>query len=50
MAQSFALGTVVGAGWHGGHCLTCESCTDGDFVCCENHVITGIHRGGGYQE
>ncbi|CAM9519849.1 unnamed protein product, partial [Sphacelaria rigidula] len=50
IAQTFAEGTIVGVGWHGSHCFTCESCTDGDFVNCEKATITGVSRPGGYQE
>lgn len=50
IAQTFAEGTIVGVGWHGGHCYACEACTDGDFISCEKGVVTGIHRHGGYQE
>lgn len=34
-AQKFEEGTIVGIGWHGNHCLACEACSDGDFVCCD---------------
>lgn len=50
IAQTFAEGTVVGVGWHGSHCFSCEACTDGDFISCENLVITGIWKHGGYQQ
>ena len=50
IAQSFGEGDVVGVGWHGKHCFACEACTAGDFVCCANQEVTGIHIGGGYQE
>lgn len=49
-AQVFGEGDIVGVGWHGGHCLSCEACTDGDFICCQKGEITGIHFAGGYQE
>lgn len=50
VAQSFEEGTVVGVGWHGNHCQSCEACTDGDFICCNKGQITGIHFNGGYQQ
>ncbi|WP_324664707.1 alcohol dehydrogenase [Haloarcula sediminis] len=40
----------VGAGWHGGHCFTCEPCRRGDFQQCENGEITGLTYDGGYAE
>ena len=43
-------GARVGVGWHGGHCFTCAPCRAGDFVNCENGVITAISRDGGYAE
>ena len=44
------VGQRVGVGWHGGHCFVCEPCRRGDFVLCENEIITMIHRDGGYAE
>lgn len=49
-AQAFDEGTVVGIGWHGNHCHSCEACADGDFMCCERQQVTGLHFGGGYQQ
>ena len=43
-------GDRVGVGWHGGHCFTCDACRNGDFVNCENGLVTGIHYDGGYAE
>ena len=43
-------GQRVGAGWHGGHCFTCESCRRGDFINCSNALITGLTHDGGYAE
>ncbi|MEF8857103.1 MAG: alcohol dehydrogenase catalytic domain-containing protein [Haloplanus sp.] len=43
-------GDRVGAGWHGGHCFTCEPCRRGDFLQCENAEITGLTFDGGYAE
>lgn len=48
--DTFGEGDVVGVGWHGHHCLSCEACSDGDFACCERLKITGLHLLGGYQE
>ena len=43
-------GERVGAGWHGGHCFTCEQCRRGQFLQCENAEITGLSFDGGYAE
>ncbi len=43
-------GQRVGVGWHGGHCFDCEACREGDFIQCENALITGIAYDGGYAE
>jgi len=51
--RQFAEGDRVGAGWHGGHCFTCDSCRRGRFRDClemSNAVITGITRDGGYAD
>jgi len=47
---SWSEGERVGAGWHGGHCFTCEPCRRGDFLQCENAEITGLTFDGGYAE
>ena len=47
---TWAEGDRVGAGWHGGHCFTCEPCRRGQFLQCENGEITGITFDGGYAE
>lgn len=43
-------GQRVGVGWHGGHCHKCEACRNGDFINCENGLVTGISYDGGYAE
>jgi NADPH2:quinone reductase len=43
-------GQRVGVGWHGGHCFECEPCRRGDFIACENGLVTGIAYDGGYAE
>ena len=48
--DQWAEGDRVGVGWHGGHCFTCEACRTGDFVNCENGLVTGISFDGGYAE
>ncbi len=48
--SQWSAGDRVGVGWHGGHCFTCDACREGDFVNCENGLVTGIHFDGGYAE
>lgn len=43
-------GQKVGVGWYGGHDGTCESCRRGDFVTCQNGLISGVSFDGGYAE
>ncbi|MFC7256982.1 alcohol dehydrogenase [Haloplanus litoreus] len=47
---AWSEGDRVGAGWHGGHCFTCDPCRRGDFLQCENAEITGLSFDGGYAE
>jgi NADPH2:quinone reductase len=47
---AWSEGDRVGAGWHGGHCFTCDPCRRGDFLQCENADITGLTFDGGYAE
>ncbi|WP_425504673.1 alcohol dehydrogenase [Salinigranum marinum] len=47
---AWAEGDRVGAGWHGGHCFTCDPCRRGDFLQCEEAAVTGISFDGGYAE
>ncbi|KAI0916126.1 hypothetical protein AcW1_010018 [Taiwanofungus camphoratus] len=44
------VGQRVGAGWHGGHCHSCERCRAGDYMTCENEDVNGVARHGGYAE
>jgi NADPH2:quinone reductase len=48
--HGWSVGDRVGAGWHGGHCFTCDPCRRGDFLRCENAGITGLTFDGGYAE
>ncbi|KAH9840285.1 chaperonin 10-like protein [Rhodofomes roseus] len=48
--KRWKLGQRVGAGWHGGHCQHCERCSVADFMTCENGLIHGATRHGGYAE
>ena len=46
----FKVGQRVGLGWHGGHCNYCVPCRRGDFILCENMLISGISFDGGYAD
>jgi len=46
----FKVGQRVGLGWHGGHCNYCTPCRRGDFILCENQLISGISYDGGYAD
>ena len=48
--DGWKLGQRVGVGWHGGHCFKCRACQKGEFLACENSLITGISTDGGYAE
>ena len=48
--SQWAEGEFVGAGWHGGHCFSCEPCRRGEFLKCDNADITGLTFDGGYAE
>ncbi|MGH9600633.1 MAG: alcohol dehydrogenase catalytic domain-containing protein, partial [Terracidiphilus sp.] len=46
----FKPGQRVGLGWHGGHCNYCPPCRRGDFMTCENALVSGINFDGGYAD
>jgi D-arabinose 1-dehydrogenase-like Zn-dependent alcohol dehydrogenase len=46
----FKAGQRVGLGWHGGHCNYCTPCRRGDFILCENGLVSGINFDGGYAD
>jgi D-arabinose 1-dehydrogenase-like Zn-dependent alcohol dehydrogenase len=48
--EPWKAGDRVGIGWHGGHCVRCESCRRGDFVTCVRLQVPGISYDGGYAE
>lgn len=43
-------GDRVGVGWHGGHCLSCDACRDGDFLRCAHRKGCGSSYDGGFAE
>jgi NADPH2:quinone reductase len=48
--EAWEPGDRIGAGWHGGHCFTCEPCRRGQFRQCETGEVTGVTTDGGYAE
>ncbi|CAM9829775.1 unnamed protein product [Chrysoparadoxa australica] len=34
IASSFLKGDMVGVGWHGQNCYSCDACVAGDTICC----------------
>ncbi len=46
----FKVGQRVGLGWHGGHCNYCTPCRRGDFILCQNGLVSGINFDGGYAD
>ncbi|MEF8908066.1 MAG: alcohol dehydrogenase catalytic domain-containing protein [Haloarculaceae archaeon] len=48
--DAWSAGDRVGAGWHAGHCFTCEPCRRGEFQQCERADIHGVTVDGGYAE
>ncbi|MFT4113888.1 alcohol dehydrogenase [Silvibacterium sp.] len=46
----WSIGQRVGVGFIGGYDGSCPSCLRGDFVNCENPVISGVTSDGGYAE
>ncbi|KAI0429014.1 GroES-like protein [Xylaria sp. FL1042] len=49
-AAPWKVGDRVGAGWHGGHDGTCYTCKKGWNQMCDNQVINGETKPGGYAE
>ncbi|KAL1979144.1 hypothetical protein VTN96DRAFT_6682 [Rasamsonia emersonii] len=48
--SEWKIGDRVGGGWHGGHDGTCKACKNGLFQMCDNAVVNGVTKGGGYAE
>ncbi|KAK2868012.1 hypothetical protein FQN49_003240 [Arthroderma sp. PD_2] len=44
------IGDRIGGAWHGGHDGTCKQCRNGYFQMCDNRVVNGETKGGGYAE
>ncbi|KAI4660050.1 uncharacterized protein J4E79_005852 [Alternaria viburni] len=48
--KKWKVGDRVGGGWHGSHDGSCKSCNKGMFQMCENELVNGVSRDGGYAE
>ncbi|PCG99765.1 Polyketide synthase, enoylreductase [Penicillium occitanis (nom. inval.)] len=48
--SGWTVGDRVGGGWHGGHDGTCRACKTGHYQMCDNQLVNGVTRGGGYAE
>ncbi|KAF2728026.1 alcohol dehydrogenase [Polyplosphaeria fusca] len=48
--KKWKVGDRAGGPWHGGHDMTCGNCDRGLYQMCENELINGITRDGGYSE
>ncbi|KAF2276805.1 alcohol dehydrogenase [Westerdykella ornata] len=48
--EGFEIGDKVGGPWHGGHDGRCKACNRGLFQMCENGLVNGVSRNGGYAE
>ncbi|KAL2133034.1 hypothetical protein VTI74DRAFT_3006 [Chaetomium olivicolor] len=47
---TWKVGERIGGGWHGGHDGTCAACKKGLFHMCDNQLINGVTKAGGYAE
>jgi D-arabinose 1-dehydrogenase-like Zn-dependent alcohol dehydrogenase len=48
--KKWKVGDRVGGGWHGAHDGSCKACNKGLFQMCENELVNGVSRDGGYAE
>ncbi|EED19785.1 alcohol dehydrogenase, putative [Talaromyces stipitatus ATCC 10500] len=48
--SGWAVGDRIGGGWHGGHDGTCKACKTGHYQMCDNQLINGVTKVGGYAE
>ncbi|KAF4993338.1 hypothetical protein FDECE_13453 [Fusarium decemcellulare] len=48
--EGFEVGQRVGGPWHGGHDGSCNQCQRGLFQMCDNAVVNGITKEGGFAE
>ncbi|KAH8811271.1 alcohol dehydrogenase [Xylogone sp. PMI_703] len=48
--SGWAVDDRIGGGWHGGHDGTCGACKKGFYQMCDNQLVNGVTKGGGYAE
>lgn len=48
--KSLTVGERVGGPWHGGHDGICRSCQRGQYQMCDNELINGYSKDGGFAE
>ncbi|PYI03846.1 putative alcohol dehydrogenase [Aspergillus sclerotiicarbonarius CBS 121057] len=48
--SEWTVGQRVGGAWHGGHDGTCRACRKGWYQMCDNAVVNGETKNGGYAE
>ncbi|KAM4068180.1 alcohol dehydrogenase groES-like domain-containing protein [Hirsutella rhossiliensis] len=48
--KAWSVGQRVGGPWHGGHDASCRQCRRGQFQMCDNELINGVSRDGGFAE
>ncbi|MCJ1348261.1 hypothetical protein MMC31_006492, partial [Peltigera leucophlebia] len=48
--SGWKVGDRIGGAWHGGHDGTCKACKKGFFQMCDNGVVNGETKAGGYAE
>ncbi|KAK3378638.1 chaperonin 10-like protein [Lasiosphaeria ovina] len=48
--NTWKVGSRVGGGWHGGHDGTCTACKKGYFQMCDNAIVNGETKNGGFAE
>jgi D-arabinose 1-dehydrogenase-like Zn-dependent alcohol dehydrogenase len=48
--SGWEAGARVGVGRNGGYCMTCDACAEGDYLSCQDSLVTGLTVDGGYAE
>lgn len=48
--SQYKVGDRLGGPWHGGHDGTCKLCNKAAFQMCDNRVVNGVTKDGGYSE
>ncbi|KAH6672837.1 putative alcohol dehydrogenase [Halenospora varia] len=48
--SAWKVGDRIGGAWHGGHDGSCHACRKGHYQMCDNRVVNGETKQGGYAE